>query len=647
MKIQKPFRVRRRTEKLQLRFKIAVFYIFIFFALFSFARFLLFSFNYSFFQELSFWQTLLAFIKGLKFDFAALSLCFLPSVLFMILPMKSIKWLKGWSFILSLEFILYAAMLSADLISFTKLQHHIGGDLMTFGKEVASISNYFFGSGVWLLVLFVLAFLFIAWLMNEIIKIFYEEPAFRGAKEITVYILLLLLTLCGLYANKINTADSCNNTPVTPLENLALNGIFTSHKAIKLGSCIAENSKEENLALDETAQVLSGDRTLSPKPYQYPVMRTFKETKGYKKNLNTVLVILKSWTPKYIDELSLSENKYGVTPNFDRLIRKGAYYKDFYAFGDNPVPAVTAVLTGIPELPNLPKLGAGLENISMTKLPQILKEQDYRTIFAQAVPRASSTFDKSAAKLGFSEVYSKEDMPKQFNYAQADGLGYDYDMYNLLLEKLRGEEKPFFLTAVAGITQAPYLGYLENFDKYPNTTEENKYLNSLFYADYSLGYFIDEMRKEPWFYDTVFIFVSDNTFNPGKDIKEKYNIPFLIYAPRYIKAEKNETLGSQLDLLPTLFDLLRLKEPYSAAGKSLFESGSRQALFAEDYTIGLITPTGALTHTRQKPLEVQPSLEDFNKEQAEELLLSLDKVFYNLIKQNRWYPAQENIKNDK
>ena len=146
---------------------------------------------------------------------------------------------------------------------------------------------------------------------------------------------------------------------------------------------------------------------------------------------------------------------------------------------------------------------------------------------------------------------------------------------------------------------------------------------------------------------TLLIFVSDNTFNPGKDIKEKYNIPFLIYAPRYIKAEKNETLGSQLDLLPTLFDLLRLKEPYSAAGKSLFESGSRQALFAEDYTIGLITPTGALTHTRQKPLEAHPSLEDFNKEQTEELLLSLDKVFYNLIKQNRWYPAQENTKNDK
>ena len=278
----------------------------------------------------------------------------------------------------------------------------------------------------------------------------------------------------------------------------------------------------------------------------------------------------------------------------------------------------------------------------MTKLPQILRDKGYRTIFAQTSQRASFNLDKTAAQLGFEEIYGMEDMPKQFNYVKAEGYGYDYDMFSLLNEKLKGESKPFFLFAFTGITHTPYLGYLEGCDKYPNTTEDNKYLNSLMFADYSIGYFIDEMRKEPWFYDTIFIFVADHTFNRNGSIREKYNIPFLIYAPRYVKAQRSETLGSQLDILPTVFDLLRLQEPYSAAGKSLVsEGGGRNALFADGYTIGIITPEGALRHTREKALEQEKYSPDFDKDSAEQSLLSLDKAFYTLIKENRWYPPTE------
>lgn len=549
-----------------------------------------------------------------------------------------------WTFALCAEFVLSGALLTADLIYFGYVKRHMGEELLSLGNDFSFIVGYAFGPGLWILLLLIFAFAFFIWLVNTIINIYYDKPEFMGRKEILFYFIFILLAAFGIYGKAgktpLNIPDAYKNADTSMAADLALNGIFTSYSVISQGNYMAENERDINLATEETVKMLSSEREESPMPYQYPLMRKFKNAKPYKKPLNVVIVALESWVPNYID--SVNGTAYGVTPNFDKLVKYGSYFNNFYAFELRSLQGITAVLTGIPALPKMQKLGYGLQNASMTKLPQILKNKGYRTIFAQTSQRSSFNLDKSAELLGFEEIYGMEDMPKQFNYAKAEGYGYDYDMYHLLAEKLRGRDEPFFVFAFTGITHTPYLGYLEGFDKYPNTTEENKYLNSLLFADYSIGYFIEEARKEPWFYDTVFIFVADHTFNRNGNIKEKYHIPFLIYAPKYVKAQKSDTLGSQLDILPTLFDLLRLQEPYSAAGKTLFaEDGERRALFADGYTIGLIKNDGAIRHTREKALEEETYEGTFDKTKAEEELLSLDKTVFTLIKEDRWYPSEK------
>lgn len=640
----RPIKLARRGAALQLRFKAALFFTAAFFALFSFERFLLFCFNYSFFEKLSFRQTFTAFLNGLRFDFSTIALFAFPLIFVMILPVKSRKWLKTWTFALCVEFILSGALLTADLIYFGYVKRHMGEELLSLGNDFSFIVGYAFGPGLWILLLLIFSFALFIWLVNTIINIYYEEPKFLGWKEALFYFLFILLAAFGIYGKAgkapLNIPDAYKNADTGMAADLALNGIFTSYSVISQGNYMAENARDIHLATEETVKMLSSEKEESPMPYQYPLMRKFKNARPYKKPLNVVIVALESWVPNYID--SVNGTDYGVTPNFDKLVKYGNYFNNFYAFELRSLQGITAILTGMPALPKLPKLGYGLQNVSMTKLPQILKEKGYRTIFAQTSQRASFNLDKSARLLGFDEVYGMEDMPKQFNYAKAEGYGYDYDMYHLLAEKLQGREEPFFVFAFTGITHTPYLGYLEGFDKYPNTTEENKYLNSLLFADYSIGYFIEQARKEPWFYDTIFIFVADHTFNRNGNIKEKYHIPFLIYAPKYVKAQKSDTLGSQLDILPTVFDLLRLQEPYSAAGKSLFaEDGQRRALFADGYTIGLIKEDGAIRHTREKALEEEKYSAGFDKAETEEELLSLDKTFFTLIKEDRWYPSEE------
>jgi phosphoglycerol transferase MdoB-like AlkP superfamily enzyme len=626
-------------NKAQLRFKTAFFITLAFFILFSFERFFLFCLNRELFAGTGFVQILGGFLNGLRFDAAAIAILTLPLVFMIILPVKSVKWLKFWTTALTFEFVLFAAFLTADMIYFGYVKRHMGEELLSLGNDISFIIGYIAGPGLFKALFLATLFCALIWLKNKFFDTRWREPRFKGPKELPLYAVFAALILLGVYGgfakHPLNIPDAYGPTTSNNIANLSLNGIFTSYNILRRSDYIAENKTDINAATEAAVAYLSTDGEEATKPYQYPLMRH----KNFKAPIrpNVVIITLESWVPQYIDGANAPGGKnYGVTPNFDELIKKGLYFENFYAFELRSLQGISAILASAPALPGLPKLGYGLERAGLTKLPQILEGKGYRTIFAQTSQCKSFNLCATALELGFAEAYGMEDMPKQFKYAKQEGYGYDYDMYALLTRKLEGQKEPFFFFGFTGITHMPYLGPLEGFNKYPNTTEENKYLNSLYYADYSIGRLMEEAKRQGWFNNTIFIFVADHTFNRRGDIREKYNIPMLIYGPWYVQPGRNYETASQLDILPTVLDLLRLNDNYAAAGKSLFAKGPRAALFADGYTIGIITRDGALRHTRAKTLEVEKYNPAFDEAAARELLMSLDKTFYTLLKESRW-----------
>lgn len=630
--------IRKKQKETQLRFTLAVIITAAFFILLSLGRFLLFLLNRELFADVKIMQIIGAFTGGLRFDAATISVLVLPLVFMVILPVKSRKWLKFWTTLITFQFILFAAFTVADLIYFGYVKRHMGEELLSLGNDLSFIVGYIFGPGLVPMLLLIGALAGIIWLKDKLLNIFYTEPVFRGLKEIAVYIIFIIFIFLGarggFIRHKINIPDAYTATECSIIADMSLNGIFTSYNILLNSNYIAENPMDINQAIEITVSHLIEDTEEAPKPYQYPLMRH----KNHKAPIvpNLVIIALESWVPHYID--GVSNNKYGATPVFDELIKKGAYFDNFYAFELRSLQGIAAILASAPALPGMPKLGYGLERAGLTSLPRILRDNGYRAIFAQTSQCKSFNLCKTALDMGFDEAYGMEDMPRQFNYAKQEGYGYDYDMYHMLASKLEGGEKPFFIFGFTGITHMPYLGHLEGFNKYPNTTEENKYLNSLYYADYSIGRFLEAAKKQGWYNNTIFIFVSDHTFNRKGGIKEKYHIPMLVYGPWYVQPGRFTQVGSQLDILPTVLDLLRLNNNYAAAGKSLFapQDMPRAALFADGYTIGLITKDGALRHTRAKMLETEKYSQGFDAAAAETLLLGLDKTFYTLLKEARW-----------
>ena len=79
------------------------------------------------------------------------------------------------------------------------------------------------------------------------------------------------------------------------------------------------------------------------------------------------------------------------------------------------------------------------------------------------------------------------------------------------------------------------------------------------YADYAIGEFLRRAESKPWFDNTIFVFVADHTAGAAGDEEidlEGHHIPWIIYAPKLVKARRIDMPVSQLDVLPTLLGLL-------------------------------------------------------------------------------------------
>ena len=94
---------------------------------------------------------------------------------------------------------------------------------------------------------------------------------------------------------------------------------------------------------------------------------------------------------------------------------------------------------------------------------------------------------------------------------------------------------------------------------------ENKYLNAAYYADRSIGEFMDKAGTRPWFKNTLFVFVADHAhpthLHSDMFIAQHHHIPLLLYGevikPGY-RGYFHEKMVQQHDLAATLLSRLHL-----------------------------------------------------------------------------------------
>ncbi len=638
----------KKNKQPDFALKFSLWTVFACFIIFALARLTLLLLYGNFFADLSAAQITKAFVQGLRFDGSVIAL-FVGIPLFLLnIPLKSRLWVKLWSFCAIISAMVVTGFLIGDIIYFPNVNRHITDELIYIGNDLPFLIKYIlFKTPLQLALLLAGGGWFLYYIGGRINK-YYQPAPIRWSREILKLFLILVFILLGIRGHlgkdkPIGVADVYKYADTPAAATLTLNGAFTTYQITRKGGVHTVNNYPLDKALQNTqAALLTPDeKVLNP---QYPLMRQIARAENLT-GINVLIVMLEGWSPYYID--SLSGNNFGVTPVFDGIVKDGAVFTNGYAVGTRSIFGFASILASLPMTPGLPIFGYGTELNEITPSMKLFADRGYYTFYAQTSLRHSYRMCALAKFLGAQEQYGWEDIPQQLPHLEKAPFGYDYDLMMFAADKIKARSrKNFFAMLFTGITHDPFVKTLERFDIYKGGTKEDGFKNSLAYADWSIGELLARAKKEGWFDNTVFVFASDHTnhYNgTAKTIKENFNIPFVFYAPKILKAGKYDIVVSQTDIMPTLYKMAGINAPYTAFGKDIFDEAPqpRYAFVYEGTSIGLITKDGAMSHSRTEVLSQEPFTKDFDAQKTQDVLLSFDKAATTLLQTNKWFKNEK------
>lgn len=350
--------------------------------------------------------------------------------------------------------------------------------------------------------------------------------------------------------------------------------------------------------------------------------------------------------------VGLRVNGREVTPNLNRFAREASFAGDLYVQTGLGNSADAEFLANAGLYP----ARSGVAYIrfadrSYDALPRLLSANGYATLAMHGDRAGFWNRAHMYPALGFERFVSKKD----YEVDEVFGLGLsDGSFFRQSLAMLEAQERPFYAFLVTLSSHYPF-GFPEllkaaAFDQGDEAEGAilRSYLAAIHYFDREFGNFIDGLKKDGLFDESVIIVYGDHAAIPkwdsaslskliGKDLDEEYEwreanrVPFMAHVPGGVKLPyvKGRALG-QIDIPASAASLLGV-EFTSGLGRNIFapEPQSSPVIFRSgDYASGgtLVEPAkrAAVDLKDGSRRDYLPFLET-NAECARELALS-DKI---------------------
>lgn len=601
-----------------------------------------------YFSSLTFTENFKALLFGVRFDLSIIAVFFSPIFLALILPLpfqQHAIWRNFWvvAGLIPLWLILILSFISIGF--FGEVYRHIGTEILAIKSDMPALLSLAVHSRISLTLkilggMLILSYLWVRWIRHRPTASD-SQPVHFLTKSLMSVGILLLLVLAGrggyLTGKPINIIDAY--TLAKPeMATLTLNGAFTAYHA-------SRNHKSDLPSHDYSVATFKALQQKHFGKSANPFSREYVDHALHGKNV--VLVVLESWSEKYID--SLADNNYAATPHFDEIVSKSLVYSNHYAASQRSIQSLQAILTSVPVLPSQLILSEGLELMNMPRIAELVEEEGYQTLMMQSSNRRSFRMDSIASSLGFDAYYAKEDIPMIRQYPSGiPSYGWDYETLMFFankLDTLSQNQKPFFGFVFTGTTHEPFNDPGEEFHIRPHDPlSEDGFLNTLNYSDWSIGQFMETVKDKPWFKDTIFIFTADHVLRAeSKDLREQFSVPLVIYAPEHIDPEVNEKLVSHYDLMPTLLHLMGVNSRFAAFGESVFtDDQPDEAWVNQGNLMGIIRPDVMMRHSLKSKIDFEALSEQkfISENTLEERLITLGHTAHDKIRNNLWHFEQ-------
>lgn len=577
-----------------------------------------------------------AFVRGLWFDnVIACYILLLPLVAVWITALfnYTAKWLfrsVAVYFILfySLSFIIAAANIPYFEYFFKTINSSIynwfgyGGTTagMVFGE-----SSYYFP-----IFLGILSIVLFGWGVFFLASYFYrrsETTISRISWKSRLAILPLGAVCVGLCLFGIRGRTGYNPIKVSQayycddpfLNQLGVNPVFNL-----LTSTLDDNRKEnrtlhlmsEQEALKQVQNYLQRKGVADISPIARKV-----EREGVPNRKNVVLIFMESMSANLMGSFG-SDKK--LTPYLDSLYRQSLSFERFYSSGIHTNHGIYSTLFSFPAIMKRNAMKGSVIPV-YSGLPTVLKDNGYCNLFFMT---HESQYDNMNAFLrtnGFDEVYAQENYPSE-KVVNSFGVQYDF-MYQYALPILNEKAdtgEPFFTVLLSISNHPPYV-----IPPYFHPHSEKLEEQIVEYADWSIRQFMDAAEKQPWFDNTIFVFLGDHgkmVGTPECEMPQSYNhIPLMIYG-KDIPPTVHNGFGGQIDVAPTLLGMLNMSYLQNNFGVNLLEEERPCMFFTADNLIGARDLTHLFIYSPDNQQEFKYKLEN------EKLHVAADDEGFGLLK---------------
>jgi phosphoglycerol transferase MdoB-like AlkP superfamily enzyme len=558
-----------------------------------------------------------AFILGFRYDarviciigLAIMLLCAIP----FLNPFKNNKASRFWNFLLPLIFILMVFVMAVDYYHFDYLHQRLNATVLNYLQDAGISFNMMWESYPLLkIIIAVLLLLVLARFgFGKLLSYYQQQYSFNKRKRSWQYVITFLVFGIFIFG-KIGQFPLRWSDAYTLSDdfkaNLALNPFQSFISTLNFRNT-SYDIKKVRAAYPLMAQYMD---IKNPDSIALDYERTYTTEDGSANKPNIVLVICESFSAY---KSSMYNNPLNTTPYFNELCENGVFFDRCFTPAYGTARGVWATITGIPDVES-PKTASRNPNAV-----------DQNTIINSFKGYNNFYFLGGSATWANIRGVLTNNINNLKLYEQDDYTAKKIDVWgisdkNLMLEAnkvLKQQTKPFFAIIQTADNHRPYTIPGEDRNEFKLKSfssdslkrfgfESNEEMNAFRYTDFGYRKFMEAAQKEPYFKNTIFVFVGDHgiRYNGRLDHFPKAwteqgltceHVPLLFYAPGLIKPQRINEVCSQVDILPTIASLAKIPYANNALGRNLFDSTSHISINNEKYafvidhdvkTIGLV-----------------------------------------------------------
>jgi len=411
-------------------------------------------------------------------------------------------------------------------------------------------------------------------LIPRIRKYIFKNPKIKTLQAAIVVTIVTLIAVATLI-----TVGSKKMLP-TVFNTISENKVVTTNVGL-FGAHIMDISRNFIYLFDRPSKAQQKDLFIIINKYSKKLKDNNKT--GIAKNKRIIMIQVESLNNSLIDKTIDGQE---ITPNINSFEKNSNYFANHYfnvgAGGTSDVDF--GVNTSLPAIADSSAMVMYAKD-NFTGLAKELDKLNYQTSAFHANNRGYWNRDTVFKSFGYDNFYARDNYQRgvDINMGLADKSFFTQSITKMKKEPTSSLDYLITLSSHYSF-DIPQEHWSLSLNEKDYTKLSFGYLESIHYADEAIGEFIAELKQNNMYDDSVIIIYGDHTakydafttdqgyIDPGTIAGKR--IPLFIKLPGQTTTSKSMVATSELDIMPTILNLVGVKTDAPMFGRDVFENDS-------------------------------------------------------------------------